>query len=162
MWPRGLEHGVAGRPGGFLDGYPGQGNDYSEGVNTQAIPVFVGAHLGEMDSAWVYQLVGECQLIADLAFADIVIWAPTDDGSFVAVSHLRPSSAATLFYRDVAESEIRPEWVALVSKVFTTGEIVNSKLPDGCNEAPTKVRAVPIRMGSGLMGSHRMTPSSRW
>jgi two-component system, sensor histidine kinase PdtaS len=114
-------------------------------VNTQAIPVFVGAHLGEMDSAWVYQLVGECQLIADLAFADIVIWAPKASGDFVAVSHLRPSSAATLFYRDVVGTAIRPEWLPLVSEALSGGTIVDSKVPDSYNTSPTKVRAVPIR-----------------
>jgi len=97
--------------------------------------------------AWLYQLVSEGQLLADLAFADIVIWAPTDQGSFVAVSHLRPSSAATLFYRDVVETEIRPEWSELVTTAFETGEIGDSKVPDTYDEAPTRVRAVPIRMG---------------
>ena len=97
--------------------------------------------------AWLYQLVSEGQLLADLAFADIVIWAPTDQRSFVAVSHLRPSSAATLFYRDVVETEVRPDWAKLVTRAFETGEIVDSKVPDTYDEAPTRVRAVPIRMG---------------
>jgi len=120
---------------------------YPEGVATQPASVFTRTTLFDRQVAWLYQLVSEGQLLADLAFADIVIWAPTDQGSFVAVSHLRPSSAATLFYRDVVESEIRPEWADLVSKAFTTGDILDSKLPDGYEEAPTKVRAVPIRMG---------------
>lgn len=102
---------------------------------------------------WLYQLVSEGQLLADLAFADIVMWAPTEQGSFLAVSHLRPSSAATLFYRDVVESTIRPEWVEIVSQAYTTGEIVDSKLPDGYAEGPTRVRAVPIRMGGNSDGS---------
>lgn len=122
-------------------------------MNTQAIPVFVGAHLGENDSAWVYQLVGECQLLADLAFADIVLWAPKPSGDFVAVSHLRPSSAATLFYRDVVGTAIRPEWLPLVSEALSRGVIVDSKVPDSYNTAPTKVRAVPIRKPPGSDGS---------
>ena len=121
-------------------------------MNTQAIPVFVGAHLGENDSAWVYQLVGECQLLADLAFADIVLWAPKPSGEFVAVSHLRPSSAATLFYRDVVGTAIRPEWLPLVSEALTRGVIVDSKVSDSYNTSPTKVRAVPIRKPPGSDG----------
>lgn len=120
-------------------------NDYPEGVITQSIPIFGGAHLDEADAAWVYQLVGECQLIADLAFADIVVWAPTAAGGFVAVSHLRPSSAATLFYRDVVGTPIRPEWLPLVAEALGSGTIVDSKVPDSYETAPTKVRAVPIR-----------------
>ena len=95
----------------------------------------------------MYQLIGEGQLIADLAFADILVWAPTPEGAFVAVSHLRPSSAATLFYRDVVGSEIRPEWLPLVREAMDSGVIVDSKVPDGFDTAPTRVRAVPVRVG---------------
>ena len=52
------------------------------------------------DVDWLHVLVGDWQLLADLAFADIVLWVPTADDGFVAVAHARPSSAATLFYRD--------------------------------------------------------------
>lgn len=114
---------------------------------SQPSAVYTRTTLFDRQVAWVYQLVGEGQLLADLAFADIIIWAPTDQGSFVAVSHLRPSSAPTLFYRDVVESEIRPEWADLVSRAFNDGVIIDSKLPDGFEEAPTRVRAVPVRMG---------------
>ena len=32
------------------------------------------------DIEWLHMLIGDWQLIADLAFADIVLWAPTQDG----------------------------------------------------------------------------------
>ena len=44
------------------------------------------------DVEWLHLLVADGQLLADLAFADIVLWVPTADGSFVAVAHSRPSS----------------------------------------------------------------------
>lgn len=114
---------------------------------TQPSSVYTRTTLFDRQVAWLYQLVSEGQLLADLAFADIVIWAPTEQGSFVAVSHLRPSSAATLFYRDVVETEIRPEWFELVSKAFAAGQIVDSQLSDDREQARTQLRAVPIRMG---------------
>ena len=46
------------------------------------------------DVEWLHRLAGDGQLLADLAFADIVIWVPTADDSFVAVGHARPSGAA--------------------------------------------------------------------
>lgn len=133
-------------------------NDYSEGVATHAIPLFGGAELAERDSAWVYLLVGEGQLLADLAFADIVVWAPRASGGFVAVSHLRPSSSATLFYRDVVGTTIRPEWLPLVSEAFSAGVIVDSKVPDSFETTPTKVRAVPIRKALRSDGSEAEQP----
>ncbi len=62
----------------------------------------------EADIDWLHLLVADGQLIADLAFADIVLWFPTTEGSFIAVAHSRPSSAATLFYRDFVGQEIKP------------------------------------------------------
>jgi two-component sensor histidine kinase len=95
------------------------------------------------DVDWLHMLVGDCQLLADLAFADIVLWVPTADG-FIAVAHSRPSSAATLFYRDFVGQGIRAEWRAQVTQAFETAAIVDSNAPDWYEEMPTRVRAVPV------------------
>ena len=115
-------------------------------MSTQRPSVYTQTTLFDRQVSWVYQLVSDGQLLADLAFADIIVWAPTESGSFVAVSHLRPSSAATLFYRDVVESDIRPEWFPLVSQAYTDAVIVDSKVSSTFDDTPTKVRAVPITM----------------
>lgn len=108
--------------------------------------IFTRTTLFDRQVSWLFQLVNDGQLLADLAFADIVVWAPTGQGSFVAVSHLRPSSAPTVFYRDVVESEIRPEWLELVSSAYSSGNMVDSNVPDQRVEAPARVKAIPIRM----------------
>lgn len=98
----------------------------------------------EEDIDWLHLLVGEMQLLADLAFADIVLWVPTKEDSFVAVSLSRPSSSATLFYRDFVGKEIKPEWIGLVSEAFTASRFADSSAPDWYEETPTRVRAVPV------------------
>ena len=97
------------------------------------------------DVEWLHLLVNDWQLLADLAFADIVLWVPTDDESFVAVAHARPSSAATLFYRDFVGQRIKSEWRALVTEAFESARIVDSQAPDWFEETPTRVRAVPVQ-----------------
>ncbi len=89
-------------------------------------------------------LVADGQLLADLAFADIVVWVPTTTGSFVAVAHARPSSAATLFYRDFVGQEIKAEWRKQVTEAFETARIVDTTAPDWYEETPTRVRAIPV------------------
>ncbi|MDL9980376.1 sensor histidine kinase [Microbacterium sp. ASV49] len=96
------------------------------------------------DVEWLHRLAGDGQLLADLAFADIVVWVPTADDSFIAVAHTRPGGAATLFYRDIVGERVRPQWRAQVKEAFATGEIVDSASPDWFEETPTRVRAVPI------------------
>ena len=96
------------------------------------------------DVEWLHLLVADGQLLADLAFADIVLWVPTADEGFVAVAHSRPSSAATLFYRDFVGQQIKPEWRAQVTEAFETAKIVDTGAPDWYEETPTRVRAVPV------------------
>ncbi|GAA1689522.1 PAS domain-containing sensor histidine kinase [Microbacterium sediminicola] len=101
------------------------------------------------DIEWLHRLAGDGQMLADLAFADIVIWVPTADDSFVAVGHTRPSGAATLFYRDIVGDPVRPQWRSQIREAFFSGEIVDSASPDWFEETPTRVRAVPIvRVGA--------------
>ncbi|GAA3597796.1 PAS domain-containing sensor histidine kinase [Klugiella xanthotipulae] len=98
----------------------------------------------EEDIEWLHFLVGDWQLLADLAFADVVLWVPTVDDSFVAVAHARPSSAATLFYRDVVGSMVRSEWYEQVRNAYSTAHIVESSSPAWFEEMPMKVRAIPV------------------
>ncbi len=73
-----------------------------------------------------------------------MLWVPTTEGSFIAVAHSRPSSAATLFYRDFVGQEIKPEWKRQVTEAFETAQIVDTAAPDWYEETPTRVRAVPV------------------
>lgn len=98
----------------------------------------------DADVEWLHLLIADFQLLADLAFADLVLWVPTKDDGFVAVAHSRPSSSATLFYRDFVGQVIKPEWLAQVTEAFTSGVIVDSSTPDWYEETPTRVRAVPV------------------
>ena len=56
------------------------------------------------DLEWLHLLVGDWQVVSDLAFADLVLWLPTDDGDFVAIAQCRPSTGATVHYDDVVGS----------------------------------------------------------
>ena len=97
-----------------------------------------------VDIEYLHLLVGDWQLLADLAFADIVLWVPTEQDSFVAVAHARPSSSATLFYRDFVGQAIKPEWRKQVTDAFHSSLIIDSAAPDWYEETPTRVRAVPV------------------
>lgn len=98
----------------------------------------------EADIEWLHKVAADGQLLADLSFADIVIWAPAAEDSFIAVAHARPGGAATLFYRDIVGERIRPQWLSQVREAWTTQRIVDSSSPEWFEETPTRVRAVPI------------------
>ena len=94
---------------------------------------------------WLTRLQSEWQLVADLLFADLVLWVPTRDGSFVAAGHARPSSAATVFYRDISGEDIRKEWLAPVKQAFESGQIVEQKSSDTVAGLPTRFGAIPVQ-----------------
>jgi two-component system, sensor histidine kinase PdtaS len=99
---------------------------------------------------WLTRLQSEWQLVADLLFADLVLWVPTKDGSFVAAGHARPSSAATVFYRDISGQAIRKEWLATVKQAFESGQIVERKSSDTVAGLPTRFSAIPVQKESAI------------
>jgi two-component sensor histidine kinase len=121
-------------------------------VSTLSDLVLAQDRSSEADVEWLHLLVGDWQLLADLAFADIVLWVPSKEGSFVAVAHARPSSSATLFYRDFVGQAIKPEWKGQVTEAFDTARIIDSSAPDWYEETPTRVRAVPVMRRLSPMG----------
>jgi hypothetical protein len=63
------------------------------------------AGLAESDVEWLHTLVSDWQLLADLSFADLVLWAPLRDGSgWVALAQMRPTTGPTAFPDDVVGS----------------------------------------------------------
>ena len=58
------------------------------------------------------ELVADWQLLSDLSFADLILWIPLrkDESSwptgYIAVAHIRPTTAATVFAHDVIGDEI--------------------------------------------------------
>jgi len=98
----------------------------------------------ERDVDWLHLLLGDLQLLADLSFADAILWVPAVDGGFMAASHARPAGVATLFYRDFVGQVIKAEWRAQVTEAYEAGVIVDSTAPAWFEEVPTRVRTVPV------------------
>ncbi len=102
-------------------------------------------HLSEDVVRWIRQLLGDWQFIADLAFADLVLWVRDASGEFVAVAHARPSGSNTVFYRDIIGQRIREQWATLVTEAFESGSAVSSSSPDWFDQAATRLKAIPVR-----------------
>jgi two-component sensor histidine kinase/PAS domain-containing protein len=79
--------------------------------------------LAAADTEWLHLLVGDWQVISDLAFADLVLWLPTDDDDFVAVAQCRPSTAATVHHEDVVGRAAPRGFVSTLRQAMTSQEI---------------------------------------
>ena len=52
----------------------------------------------------LHAVVGEWQLLADLSFADYLMWVRRDDGVLVCVAQVRPNTAPTVLLADAVGS----------------------------------------------------------
>ncbi|EMY35681.1 signal transduction histidine kinase [Arthrobacter crystallopoietes BAB-32] len=127
-------------------------------------PIDEYADFGPGDAEWLHLLVGDWQLIADLAFADLALWLPTPDGSYVALAHVRPSTTHTVFHSDFVGERIRADLLPLADAARRSQVIERSSESGWTTEMAMRVEAVPmVRNGRTLavLTSHMDLSSSR-
>lgn len=112
----------------------------------------VRAHtgLGPDDVVWLHRLVSEWQLVADLSFADLVLWVLADDDSWLAVAHMRPTTGPTTYPHDVVGERL-PE-SERVERAYRSGRIVREGEPEWRLRVPVRQEAVPVRHGERVVG----------
>jgi two-component sensor histidine kinase len=62
------------------------------------------ARLAAHDVEWLHALVSDWQLLADLSFADLVLWAQLPDQAWIALAQMRPTTGPTAFPDDIVGS----------------------------------------------------------
>lgn len=84
----------------------------------------------EEDVEWLHLLVEDWQMIADLAFADLVLWVPSGN-QFKVVAHCRPNTGATVYPHDEIGTVANAEEHALLSRSLETKETVQASATVG-------------------------------
>ena len=93
------------------------------------------------------QLVSEWGLLADLCFADLLLYVPSTDSEWLIVAQVRPATGQTIYLTDyvgVPADNERP----LLSSAFDTGEISESEIAVDSLPEPARMLAIPVRHGS--------------
>jgi two-component sensor histidine kinase len=110
------------------------------------------------------ELVADWQLLSDLSFADLVLWVPLrkDDTSwptgYIAVAHIRPTTAATVFANDLIGDEISWGERFYIDQALSHGEIVRDTEPQLLGEVMVKEETIPVIMGEkviAIISRHR-------
>jgi len=89
------------------------------------------------------RLVGEWGLLADLSFADLLLYVPTRDGRWVIVAQVRPATGRTLYMADYVATMADAE-TALLDKAVSHGACEGEISVEGLVE-PANMLAVPVR-----------------
>lgn len=105
----------------------------------------------QIDDSWIRSLLGEWQLISDLAFSDLVLWVPNRN-KLVAFAHARPAAAATIFYRDIIGNFPRADWAETISQAFDLGVVVVPQQVAQYEGSTTRVSAYPVFAKGAAVG----------
>lgn len=97
----------------------------------------------QVDQSWIRSLLGDWQLIADLAFSDLVLWVPSR-GKLYAHAHARPAAAATIFYRDITGNLPRSDWDETIAQAWELGTVVVPQQVAQYEGSNTRVSAYPV------------------
>ena len=101
--------------------------------------------LSDPDLEWLHSLVSDWQLLADLSFADLILWAPVrEETSWVALAQMRPTTGPTSFQNDVVGAFAKPEDQRLLDEARDDRRIFRESDPDWTTGVPVRTEAIPV------------------
>ncbi|MBV8235551.1 MAG: sensor histidine kinase [Acidimicrobiia bacterium] len=100
------------------------------------------------------RLVASWSLLADLCFADLLLFAPLADGDglrFVILGQIRPTTSQTLYREDQVGRVIDQLERPVVARSWQLGQIIDGELSINRGER-ARVQCIPVRRKDALVG----------
>ncbi len=108
--------------------------------------VSVHTDLDDEDVAWLHLLQADWQIIADLSFADLVLWLPDREGrGFWAGGQMRPTTGPTAYVDDVVGTFVPAGRRPLLDSAYAQGRLAREGDPEWRDDVPVRVEAIPVR-----------------
>ena len=110
------------------------------------------------------ELTTDWQILADLSFADLILWVPIRKDfkswptGYIAVSHIRPTTAATVFTQDLLGQEIAWGVRPYIDEALSSAEIVRDTDPEKVGDLLIKEETIPVIFGDqviAIISRHR-------
>ena len=103
--------------------------------------------LTEADLEWLHALVAEWQLLADLSFADLVLWVPERSGAgFYAAAQMRPTTGPTAYVEDLVGTLLPRGRRPLVDTAYDVGVIRRDADPEWwADDLPVRIETIPVQ-----------------
>ena len=102
------------------------------------------------DLEWLHSLVSDWQLLADLSFADLILWVPQRgpedavSSGWVAVAQMRPTTGPTSFPDDVVGTAVGPGERPVLDTARRERRIHRESDPDWTSGVPVRAEAIPV------------------
>ncbi|CAN5614317.1 PAS domain-containing sensor histidine kinase [soil metagenome] len=117
----------------------------------------------------LHRLIAEWGMLADLSFADLLLYVPDHAPSvtpgkkdtWYVVAHVRPATGQTIYHYDYVGTAAAGQEVPLLGKAHSTGEICEGEIAVESVHDPVRMMAVPVRFGSKVVAVLTREWSSR-
>ncbi|PKW27140.1 sensor histidine kinase [Phycicoccus duodecadis] len=96
------------------------------------------------ESEWLHLLVGDWQMVADLSFADLVLWVRGGMDGWRAVAHVRPNTGPMVFYDDIVGRGSTRARAAMLDAAAKEQRLVASPVPAIREDMSIREDAVPV------------------
>jgi two-component system, sensor histidine kinase PdtaS len=104
------------------------------------------------DIEWLHALVSDWQLLADLSFADLVLWAPLQDQSgWVVLAQMRPTTGPTTFHDDVVGSFGAAGARPFLDAARQERRICREGDPEWTRGVPVRRESIPVTRGGNVI-----------
>jgi two-component system, sensor histidine kinase PdtaS len=104
------------------------------------------------DVEWLQALVSDWQLIADLSFADLTLWAPVRDRrGWLAMAQMRPTTGPTAVHDDVVGLRIATGQHPLLDAAIAQRRICREGDPDWTSGVPVRAETIPVTRGERVI-----------
>ncbi|MBO0833203.1 MAG: histidine kinase N-terminal domain-containing protein, partial [Actinobacteria bacterium] len=123
------------------------------------------------DLDWLHALISDWQLLADLSFADLVLWAPLvaedgaaqngateggawpDGASWIALAQMRPTTAPTALPDDIVGMERPGSDQPYLAEAFHQGRVCREGDPDWSRGVPIRHETIPVTRAGRVLAA---------
>ncbi|MGG5260814.1 sensor histidine kinase [Phycicoccus avicenniae] len=102
-------------------------------------------------SEWLHLLVGDWQLVADLSFADLVLWVRGGPDGWRAVAHVRPNTGPMVFYDDIVGRSSSRARADMLDGAARRRQMVAAPVPTVREDMSIREDAVPVLCGERVI-----------
>ena len=101
----------------------------------------------------MHLLIADWQIIADLSFADLILWLPDREGrGFWAGGQMRPTTGPTAFVDDVVGTFVEAGRRPHLDVAYTEGRLVREGDPEWRDDVPVRVETIPVMREGRMLG----------
>lgn len=106
------------------------------------------------DVAWLHALVTDWQIIADLSFADLVLWVPDAEAKGMwAGAQIRPTTGPTTLLEDVAGTFLPTDRTDPLELAISSGELGAERFEELSDGTRFGVQVIPVNRASRAIGA---------